>query len=169
MVRKRNLPRLQPEAYIGQVQIACTICVQDRSKAFTDPQLVDRFVQLLGRALDENDSIASIYCFMPDHLHLLVSGASEGANPKAAVDKFKLLSGLWITGRKMPWRWQAGYRDHVIRISEDWRNQAAYVYMNPVRAGLVDDPARYPFTGAIGCDLIDTLYDVGRGARPGAQ
>jgi len=49
----------------------------------------------------------------------------------------------------------------VIRKSDDWRRQVAYVLKNPVRAGLVEDPFAYPFTGSIGYDLYELIAGMG--------
>lgn len=54
-------------------------------------------------------------------------------------------------------RWQPNFYDHLIRSGEDWREQAWYIALNPVRAGLVSRFADYPFTGSLGCPNTDAL------------
>ncbi|MGH9532505.1 MAG: REP-associated tyrosine transposase, partial [Terriglobales bacterium] len=41
--------------------------------------------------------------------------------------------------------WQKEWFDHVLRSSESLREKVAYVCQNPVRAGLVVSPDRYPW------------------------
>jgi len=41
-----------------------------------------------------------------------------------------------------------GYWDHTLRDDESLSGVAAYVVLNPVRAGLVASPEEYPFTGS---------------------
>jgi len=43
--------------------------------------------------------------------------------------------------------WQSRYRARVIDSNSYFRQVIAYVHLNPVAAGVVDDPARYPFSG----------------------
>jgi len=98
------------------------------------------------------ECLVGIYCFMPDHLHVIACGQSDNANSKHAIDAFKRDSGRWIAHP-----WQGDCYDHIIRRNEDWRRQVAYVLRNPVRGKLVEDPYAYPFTGSIGYDLGELI------------
>lgn len=108
---------------------------------------------MLGRWADRYDCAVPMFCFMPDHLHVMLMGLSGRAEPKRAMDSFKLESGIWISKNRPAFHWQRGYYDHVVRRSHDWRRQAAYIFSNPVRAGLVVDPFDYPYSGCIGCPI----------------
>jgi len=44
--------------------------------------------------------------------------------------------------------WQKGYYEHVLRDEEDSKEIAFYIIANPVRAGLVQSPDDYPFSGS---------------------
>jgi len=43
--------------------------------------------------------------------------------------------------------WQSRYRARLIQNDQDLRHLVAYVHLNPVVAGLVDDPAEYELSG----------------------
>ena len=45
--------------------------------------------------------------------------------------------------------WQRGFFDHVLRNDESYGNKWNYVKDNPVRAGLVSDPEKSPYSGEI--------------------
>ncbi|BAU72594.1 Transposase [Metapseudomonas furukawaii] len=45
--------------------------------------------------------------------------------------------------------WQKGFHDHALRSDEDVKTVARYVVANPLRAGLVERLADYPFWNAI--------------------
>ena len=45
--------------------------------------------------------------------------------------------------------WQQSFYDHALRKAEDVLDVAAYIFENPVRAGIVDDPADYPWSGSL--------------------
>src|SRR6185312_6785179 len=117
--------------------------------------LVAEFVHQLAESAGRFECIVPIYCFMPDHLHLLIQGVADKSRPKVAMDNFNTSSGLWL-GKHRPGKpCQDAYYDHLIRKSDDWRRQAYYILNNPVRKGLVEDPYEYPFTGSIGIELRD--------------
>ena len=85
---------------------------------------------------------------MPDHLHLFAFGAGERSCLPVFAQRAKQLSGFHgqrVCGRRV---WQSGYFERVLRESEDTRTVTRYILANPVRAGLVVDPAAYPFSGS---------------------
>ena len=94
------------------------------------------------------------YCFMPDHLHLLVEG-DESADLAQFVKTFKQTSSFDYKQRFGHVLWQRSYYDHVLRGPDELRPAVEYIMGNPVRAGLVDDPGTYPFMG--GALLRDML------------
>jgi hypothetical protein len=60
---------------------------------------------------------------------------------------FKTLTGFRYKkaiGRSL---WQISYHDRVLRRDEEIHDVAAYIWHNPVRAGLVSDAAAYAFSG----------------------
>ena len=96
---------------------------------------------------------------MPDHLHLVVQGMSESSDTKSAADRFKAQAGIWLERNRPGASIQEGYYDHIIRPTDDFRRQLFYILSNPVRAGLVEDPFRYPFSGSIGYNLRELIFD----------
>jgi len=42
-------------------------------------------------------------------------------------------------------KWQKSFHDHIIRNERDYFNHLNYIYINPVKHGLVDDPEDWPF------------------------
>ncbi len=97
---------------------------------------------------------------MPDHLHLMVQGMSDHADTLTPVEKFKTRGGILLTMLKASGKFQENFYDHIVRSGEDWRGQARYTAMNPVRAGLVDDPMEYPYTGVVGEDRREMLLEI---------
>jgi putative transposase len=145
--------RLPDAAYFGEVLLAITACESKRLPMFRDPETVAVFVRELGEAVARRSCSVPVYCFMPDHLHLIVKGLEPRSRPKLAIEDFKQQTGLWLKARRPQFDWQADFYDHIIRSSEDWVAQAQYVAGNPVRAGLVEDLFAYPFSGSIGYDF----------------
>jgi putative transposase len=82
---------------------------------------------------------------MPDHVHAILQGRFEAIDALGAFYKFKLRTGIQLDRFCRPAHWQKDFYDHIVRCDGDWRGQAKYVALNPVRAGLVQDPFDYPF------------------------
>ena len=144
------------EYYIGERTVAFTAVCENRQKLFTSPNVVAPQVEYLARAATLFDCVIPIYCFMPDHLHVMFTGMSEEADLFEAMTRFKLLSGLWF-GRQKLCGWECSFHDHVVMGCKGWRNHARYISQNPVRWGLVGNPFDFPFTGTVGCDLQDVV------------
>lgn len=45
--------------------------------------------------------------------------------------------------------WQEGFFDHLLRTAESYSEKWEYVRMNPVRAGLCEEPEDWRFQGEI--------------------
>ena len=151
--------RLSRNAYIGRVSVAFTACVADRRFLF-DEYVVPVFVKMLDRALERFRCSAPIYCFMPDHLHVIVQGQTEHSDTRAVMAAFKQRSGFWLRRHRPDRVWQKDFWDHLIRRDEDLGAQVRYIAENPVRKGLVRCWRDHPHTGAIGHDLGEMLMDA---------
>ena len=56
--------------------------------------------------------------------------------------------------------WQRRYWEHTIRDDCDYAAHMDYVHFNPVKHGLVDSPADWPFSSFHRC-ISDGIYPVG--------
>jgi putative transposase len=148
--RPHRLPR---EFYQGEVAVAFTACVADGQPLFAEAEVVNAFVSQLGASAERNRCSVLIYCFMPDHLHVILQGNEPSADTWKAMVDFKQQSGFWLRKHRLEVRWQKDFYDHVVRANEDLGAQVRYVANNPVRRGLVQNWEDYPFTGAIGIDV----------------
>jgi putative transposase len=124
--------------------------VKGRRSLFRRPEIVALGLERLREAAARTGFEVLAYCFMPEHLHLLVRAVEE-ADLVAFVRLFKQLSGYDYrrsTGDPQV-LWQTSYHDHVLRREEDTLAVARYVWGNPVRAGLADSPREYPYSGSL--------------------
>jgi putative transposase len=88
------------------------------------------------------------YCAMPDHVHLIaVPQSADGM--RLAIGEAHCRYTRMVNFRER-WRghlWQGRFASFV--LDEPYLLTAArYVELNPVRAGLVEAPSRYPWSGA---------------------
>ncbi|MGR3173831.1 MAG: REP-associated tyrosine transposase [Candidatus Scalindua sp.] len=144
MQRKRN--RLQHFDYEGSYVYFLTICCYDNMNYFTNKNIVFTVLDSLNRISSEMSFTIIVYCFMPDHLHILTSG-NEKTNLIKFIKTFKQITGYNFKkadGRNL---WQKSFHDHVVRKEESLNTIAEYIFNNPVRKGLVNNYEDYPFLG----------------------
>ena len=97
----------------------------------------------------ERGFTAGRYVIMPDHIHLFVRvGAEQKVSQYIRLMKQVLTKQIRLVAAEER-IWQPGFFDHVMRSSESYTEKWAYVRMNPVRAGLVDDVDQWPFEGEL--------------------
>ena len=103
---------------------------------------------------------------MPDHIHLLIQG-------KNIINFIRLFKGRLTpiarsieAGQKL---WQRSFFDHAIRKEDSLHNVACYIWENPIRAKIIDEPMRYRWFGQIGRRFtargIPKTYNCGYGAE----
>ena len=85
---------------------------------------------------------------MPDHVHLVVQGASDASDLKAFASKAKQYSGYAYAQQTKKKLWQRYFYEHALRSGELPESVICYVLMNPVRARLCATPHEYPFSGS---------------------
>ena len=86
---------------------------------------------------------------MPDHLHLLVTAQSENSELQPFLSELKQRTGyahMRDFGTRL---WQRYSWDRVLRRDEDTWAVIRYILANPVRAGLVERPMDYQFSGSL--------------------
>ena len=110
------------------------------------PQLIWRGFEILATASRYTFDVYA-YCFMPDHLHILVHGTTPDATLTPFITMAKQRSGYLFSRRTGIRLWQEGYFERTIRSDEDLTAVALYIEANPVRAGLVVRVADWPYTG----------------------
>ena len=76
---------------------------------------------------------------MPDHLHVLLSFHQEHGMKKSISDWKHYMA------KQAKIRWQRDFFDHRLRKDESSVEKAAYIRMNPVRAGLAKHPDDWPY------------------------
>jgi len=148
----KNL-RLADFSYTGFYKYFVTIICAGKIPVFVEENIVKESLELLKNiSLSYGFSIWA-YCFMPEHLHLLVEGQKEDSNLKKFITMLKQKTSYIYrkkTGRKL---WQENYYEHVLRNDEDVKSVARYILENPVRRKLADDFTNYPFSGSLVFDV----------------
>jgi REP-associated tyrosine transposase len=146
--------------YTGFHRYSLTFCTNRRRAIFTNENVVDLVLLQISRAAAEREFAVITYCFMHDHLHLLVHGQSEASECKGFISKAKQYSGYYYS-KEFPGRlWQRYGYERTLRKDEDTLTVARYILENPVRGKLVANVQDYPFLGSLVCGLEDLMLSV---------
>ena len=149
--------RLRAVPYVGLQRYFLTTCTAFRRPLFRSANVVQAILLQIRKTSELLDVALIAYCFMPDHLHLLVAAASENTDITTFVKRFKQLAGFTYKKTHGQPLWQPGYHDRILRDDEASVAVARYVLENPVRAGLVCKIGEYPFAGSDVYDLAGLL------------
>jgi len=80
-----------------------------------------------------------LWLLMPDHVHGLLSLPSHESLAQVVGDWKR------FTARRHRLEWQANFFDHRIRSVAELEEKIRYVRLNPVRGGLIENEADWPW------------------------
>jgi REP-associated tyrosine transposase len=159
-VQHRRPPKLSDALYLGGHRIFLTMCTHGRRAYFEPAEIVDVALSELLRTATANEIEIIAYCFMPDHLHALIAGASEYSDAKRFTAVFRHRSGFRYRQRKGERLWQEGYFDRHLRKEDRTVDVVSYIVANPVRSGLCRTVCEYPYSGSSRYELADLVNAV---------
>ena len=81
--------------YVGLYRYFLTFCCESRQRAFIESAAVDLALLQIRRAADDEQFAILAYCFMPDHLHLLVEARADASNGLEFIARAKQFSGFY--------------------------------------------------------------------------
>ena len=130
------------------------ICTAFRARRFEDEGVVGDVHRQLQQSALQFDMQITAYCYMPDHLHVLLTERSDFCE---LVRRFKQMSAFSYkksTGRAL---WQPGYHERILRDDEVTEAVVRYILENPIRAGLTKCLGEYRFAGSGVYDLAGLI------------
>ncbi len=89
------------------------------------------------------------FVVMPNHFHLLLT-VDSGITLERAMQFIKggfAFRAAKEIGLKSP-VWQKGFSDYRVLDAEAFANMRTYIHNNPVKGGLVPEPAQFPYSSA---------------------
>jgi REP element-mobilizing transposase RayT len=120
----------------------------DRLPILANRAVEKRFIYFAEKNISRGIAIGR-YVIMPDHIHFFIRLAPDCKLGATVGFLKKSLSGaLKENGCILP-HWQPGFFDHLLRSASSCSEKWAYVYQNPVRAGLVEDADDWPYSGQV--------------------
>jgi putative transposase len=143
---RKDRPQRLGILYISQPIYFITFCTRDRRKMASLEKAHTALIDYSGRGFREFSVSVGSYTVMPDHVHLFVSGQADFSLSRWVAGLKRAISRALEVGETF---WQPGFFDHVIRNDESYLEKSNYVFQNPVRAGLVEEPQDWAYQGNI--------------------
>jgi putative transposase len=159
-MRTKYPKHLDSPLYQGPQRYFLTFCADNRHLVFADFDAVALVLSQISRAADEEEFAVIAYCFMPDHLHLLVEGQRDDSDCLRFIKAAKQYAGFHYNQRYHRRLWQRYGYEHILRNDEDTFAVARYILENPLRAQLVERVEDYPYVGSMAYELGTLLTSV---------
>ena len=115
--------------------------------AFDDPHEAEEFVETVRHTGDLHDWRVLAWCLMGNHYHLVVK---TGEIPLwRSMQRLQSIVAREFNRRRryLGRLWQSRYRARIIDSNDYLRQVVSYVHLNPVAAGIVEDPVDYRNSG----------------------
>jgi len=148
--QKRHLRRLE-RVWLEAPVYFITVCTHDRKAVLSTPDAMKVVHEVWTKSLPLYGWRIGDFVVMPDHVHFFCAADSSAKPLSHFIGKWKEWTAKYLNRRHgiaMP-LWQAGFFDHVLRSEESYSEKWEYVRQNPVRAGLVQNKAEWPYAGTI--------------------
>ena len=114
---------------------------------FADPEEAITFLDLLRELKQRDDLQIFAWCLLSNHFHFAVR---TSAVPLSRT--MRTLQGGYARAFNLRWQrsgplWQSRYQTRLVDSQSYIERLIFYIHLNPVRAGLVEDPAEHVFCG----------------------
>jgi putative transposase len=134
--------------YLGLHQYFLTFCTYERRQLFLDSDAVVAVRTQIQRAASEQKFAVVAYCYMPDHVHMLVEGQADDSDCRQFISRAKQYSGFHYKAAFGHRLWQRYGYERTLRSDESSISVARYILENPIRARLVERIDEYLFSGS---------------------
>jgi putative transposase len=116
----------------------------NRSACFFGPEDYTLYLGLLARSAQEHGCAVHAYCLMPNHVHLLVTPATESGlaqTMKCVAQHYaQHVNKAYVRTGSL---WEGRYRSCLVPTPGYILACYRYIELNPVAAGMIDHPRAY--------------------------
>jgi REP element-mobilizing transposase RayT len=116
-------------------------------RAFDGAEEAAAFVELLRRVVSRDGLTVYAWCLMSNHYHLAVRTGEITLDRSMRSLQQGVTRGVNVRRKVFGPLWQGRYRAKLVEDQRYLDQLLIYIHLNPVSAGLVDDPADYPWSG----------------------
>ncbi|OOG26791.1 transposase [Thioalkalivibrio denitrificans] len=144
-----------------------TVVTASRRPLFSNARSIEILRMAFRYVMQRRPFQLEAIVILPDHLHCLWQLPETDSDYS---NRWKMLKGYVSRrlGNKNDPIWQPRFWEHMIRDDHDRRRHMDYIHFNPVKHGLVDDPAAWP-ASSFRRYLERGIYPTGWGRREPAH
>lgn len=114
---------------------------------FSDPLEAHGFVDTVANVKRLHGFLVLGWCLMSNHYHLVIQTRENPLWRSMARIQCRVARAFNHRHHLLGRLWQSRYKARLVRDDIYFRQLLAYVHLNPVAAGLTDDPAGYDWSG----------------------
>jgi putative transposase len=117
------------------------------AEIFAEGDETERFLGLLRKVKNRDGLTVFAWCLMSNHYHLAVRSGPVALSRTMGYVQARFGQDYNRRQRSSGPRWQSRYKARMVEDARYLSQLIAYIHLNPVTANIVDDPARYPYSG----------------------
>ena len=117
------------------------------AELFTEPEEAIEFVEILRKARDRDDLRICAWVLMSNHYHIGLRAGPVPPSRTMGYVQARFGQGFNRRHGSSGPRWQSRYKAKLVESPDSFNRLVVYIHLNPVAAGLVEDPADHVFSG----------------------
>ena len=117
------------------------------AEVFRKGDEAERFLALLRKVRDRDGLTFFAWALMSNHYHVAPRAGPVVLSRTMGYAQARFGQRFNRRRKSSGPRWQSRYKAPLAEDSHYFHQLIAYIHLNPVVAGLVEDPADYPFSG----------------------
>ena len=134
----------RPRIHLDGVPLHLVQRGHNREPCFFGEEDYHAYLHWLGQALSKERCALHAYVLMTNHVHLLVTPERAESIPRLIIALGRrYVQYINTTYRRTGTLWDSRYKSSLIQAESYLLRCQRYIELNPVRAGMVDDPAHY--------------------------
>ena len=140
------MPR-RPRIQLDGVPLHIVQRGHNREACFYGEEDYQSYLHWLGEALGESHCRLHAYALMTNHVHLLLTPRKAALVPRLIMSVGRrYVQYVNRSYKRTGTLWDSRYKSSIIQAETYLLTCMRYIELNPVRAGMVDDPAHYRWT-----------------------
>jgi len=140
------MPR-RPRIQLDRVPLHIVQRGHNREACFFGEDDYNSYLHWLGEAIADLDCTLHAYALMTNHVHLLITPKKAALVPRLIMSLGRrYVQYINRTQERTGTLWDSRYKSSVIHADSYLLTCMRYIELNPVRAGMVDDPKHYRWT-----------------------
>ena len=117
------------------------------AEIFREGDEAERFLGLLRKVRDRDGLTFFAWTLMSNHYHLALRTGAIPLSRTMGYVQARFGQSYNLRRKSSGPRWQSRYKARLVEDSGYFHQLIAYIHLNPVAAGLVEDPAAYSLSG----------------------